>query len=377
MENPFMYGKPVAGEFYFDLPYLKNELQSFIDSKINVLVMGPRRSGKTSFLKSFLKEQRNKNKIVLDIDAFNVLSHKDFLNQFVNAIKKEKNNGQKFFSWLRGVKSLSPIFKWEVNPHTGEIEYSINFSKLEESDIKQAILQTLSGLKELQSEKELVISIDEFQRIGELEDKGWLEATLRSTMQEFPEIAFIFTGSRRSILEDMFNSSKRPFYKSCKQINFPIFGHEFSSWIIERFKKNSILTNTQAIDYLRQQVADTPNYVQEACFHLVSHGVKDVTAKEIDEILDIISSQGSYSYEALLNTLTSTQIKFLRLFIGEGKVDYSREVLQKYEIKTGSNLQAAAKALVEKQIIEKKPAGGFSFDDPMFKIWLNKKLLLR
>lgn len=372
-----MYGKPVAGEYFFDLPFLKNEMQNFIDSKINVLVMGPRRSGKTSFLKSLLKEQRRKNKLVLDIDAFNVLSHKDFLNQFVNAIKKEKTGAQKFFDWLRGVKSLSPIFKLEVNPHSGETEYSINFNKLEDGDTKQAILSTLSGLKELQIENDLVISIDEFQRIGELEDKGWLEATLRSTMQEFPSIAFIFTGSRRSILEDMFNNSKRPFYKSCKQINFPNFGHEFSNWIIERFQKASVTANVQAIDYLRQQVADTPNYVQEACFHLVSHGVKDVTVAAIDEILDIISSQGSYSYEALLNTLTPTQIKFLRLFIGEGRVDYSREVLQKYEIKTGSNLQAAAKALVEKQIIEKEPSGGFTFDDPMFKIWLNKKLILR
>ena len=60
MNNPFMYGKPVEGEFYYELPYLKKELQGFINSKINVLVMGPRRSGKTSFLKSFLKEQKLK-----------------------------------------------------------------------------------------------------------------------------------------------------------------------------------------------------------------------------------------------------------------------------------------------------------------------------
>ncbi|MBX2988651.1 MAG: ATP-binding protein [Bdellovibrionaceae bacterium] len=377
MENPFMYGKPVEGEFYFDLPYLKREMQDFIDSKINVLVMGPRRSGKTSFLKSFLKVQRSRQKVVIDIDAFNVLSHKDFLNQLVNALKREKTGTQKFFEWLRGAKDLSPVFKWESNPHSGEVEYSINFSKLEESDTKQAILSTLSGLKALQNQHGVIISIDEFQRIGELEDGGWLEATLRSIMQELPEIAYVFTGSRRSILEDMFNNSKRPFYKSCKQINFPAFGPEFSAWLIERFKKANVTASPESIHYLREKVADTPNYVQEACFHLVSHGIKHVTGKEIDEILDIISSQGSYSYEALLNTLTSVQIKFLRLFIGEGKVDYSKEVLKRYEIKTGSNLQAAAKALVDKQIIIKEPGGSFTFDDPMFKIWLNKKLILK
>lgn len=370
-----MYGKPVEGDFYFELPHLKKEMQEFADAKINVLVMGPRRSGKTSFLKSFLKTQRNRKKVVIDIDAFNVLSHKDFLNQLINAIKREKNSTQKFFEWLRGIKDLSPVFKWEMNPHSGEAEYSINFSRLEDADTKQTILSALSGLKTLENQRGMIISIDEFQRIGELEDGGWLEATLRSAMQEFPRITYIFTGSRRSLLEDMFNNSKRPFYKSCKQINFPVFGPEFSDWIIERFKKASVIANSEAIHYLREKVADTPNYVQEACFHLVSHGIQKVSVAEIDEILNIIASQGSYSYEALLNTLTSVQIKFLRLFIGEGKVDYSRDVLKKYEIKTGSNLQAAARALIEKQIILKEPSGSYSLDDPMFKIWLSKKLI--
>jgi hypothetical protein len=374
VENPFMYGKPVEGEFYFDLPHLKKEMKEFVDAKINVLVMGPRRSGKTSFLKSFLKNQRDSQRVVIDIDAFNVLSHKDFLNQVIHALKREKTSTQKFFDWIRGAKDLAPIFKFEANPHSGEVEYSINFSKLEESDTKQAILNILTGFKALRNKSGLIVSIDEFQRIGELEDGGWLEATLRSVMQEFPDIAYIFTGSRRSILEDMFNNSKRPFYKSCKQIQFPVFGVEFTEWIIQRLQKASVIASPEAIHYLREKVADTPNYVQEACFHLVSHGMRVVSIQQVDEILDIISSQGSYSYEALLNTLTPVQIKFLRLFLGAGKVDYSRDVLHKYEIKTGSNLQSAAKALADKQIIVKEASGGFSFDDPMFKIWLNNKL---
>jgi uncharacterized protein len=377
MENPFMYGKPVEGEFYFELPHLKNEMQQFIDAKINVLMMGPRRSGKTSFLRSFLKTQRRRKKMIVDIDAFNVLSHKDFLNQLVNALKREKSGAQKFFDWLRSAKELSPVFRWEVNPHSGEVEYSINFSKLEEADTKQAIISTLSGLASLLNEQGVIVSIDEFQRIGELDDGGWLEATLRSIMQQFPDITYVFTGSRRSILEDMFNNSKRPFYKSCKQIQFPTFGFEFTAWIIERFERASVVASSQAIHYLRDRVLDTPNYVQEACFNLVSHGVKNVGINQIDEILDIISSQGSYSYEALLNTLTPVQIKFIRLLIGEGKIDYSKNVLNKYEIKTGSNLQAASKALVDKQIIIKNPSKEFTFDDPMFKIWLNKKLILK
>jgi uncharacterized protein len=373
LENPFMYGKPVKGDFYLDLPHLKKELQSFVDSKINVLVMGPRRTGKTSFLKSFLDDQRARKKIVLDIDVFNVLSHKDFLNQFINSINKEKKSTQRFFDWLRNVKSLSPVFKWEANPHSGEIEYALNFSRLEESDTKQAILSTLSGLKELTDKGELLISIDEFQRIGELDDKGWLEATLRSTMQEHPKIAFIFTGSRRSLLSDMFNNSRRPFYKSCKQINFPVFGSEFSKWVLQRFRKSGITSSLETIDYLCKTVERMPSFVQETCFHLASSGLKDISAKDVDNALIVVSTQGSYVYESLLNTMTPVQIKFLRLILGEGKIDYSKEVLQRYELKGASTVQSAARTLLEKQIVFKEANGDIVFEDAMFKIWLKGK----
>lgn len=368
-----MYGKPVTGEYYFELPSLKKDVASFVDNKINVLIIGPRRFGKTSFLKSLMKDQRAAGKFVIDIDAFNVLSHKDFLNQLINAIKKEKSAAAKFFDWMKGVRSLSPSFSYEMNPHSGNTEFSINFKKLEEEeDVKQAILTSLEGLKELQVKSKLLISIDEFQKIGELEDGGWLEATLRSTIQENSNLTFIFTGSRRSILEDMFNNPAKPFYKSCKQIYFPNMGSEFTDWIISRFSKLNIVTTKDCIDYLRMKVADTPNYVQEACFHLVSHGHTAIKLENIDEILNIIASQGSYIYESLLNTLSTEQKKCLRLFVTEGRMDYSREILNRYEIKRASNIQAATTALISKQILVKDPSGHISFDDPMFEIWMKK-----
>jgi uncharacterized protein len=373
MKNPFMYGKPVTGDNFLPLPELEKTLSNYVESNISVVIIGPRRFGKTSFLKNFLIKKRLEGFTVVDVDAFNTISHRDFLRQLINAISREKSLSEKLGDFFKSIKELTPHLRVETSPHSGEINYSLSLKKVDFENVKQTILEILDGLPRLG--KKVIISIDEFQKIGELRDGGWLEATLRTKMQEHPKLSFIFTGSRRSLLEDMFNNSKRPFYRSCTVIQFPSFGPEFSAWIMERFKTAKVKCSLSAIDYLRSKVDETPHYVQEVCFHLISQGFENITPLEIDEVLEIISTQSSYSYEALLNTLSPAQIRLLRMLVFENEVNYSKESLERYEFKLGSNIQAAIKSLVEKQILEKEPSENqLRFDDPMFKIWLHKKM---
>lgn len=373
MKNPFMYGKPVTGEFFFKLQHLEHELDSYVKSAVSVVIVGPRRFGKTSFLKNYLFGKREQDYTVIEIDAFNVVTHKDFLNQLINAVSKEKGLIKKFIDWFGEFKNIKPHLTYRANPSTGEMSISTDLGKVSESDTKQAILQAIDSVAKLS--QKLIVSIDEFQKIGELDDQQWLEATLRSKMQEHTHISFIFTGSRRSIIEEIFNSSSRPFYKSCKIMFFPFLGPEFTDWIVDRFSRVNITCDPIAIGYLRQQVGDTPHYVQEVCFHLVSHGIKDVTRESIDDVIDIISSQSSYTYESLLNTLTPTQVKIIRMLVFEGKITYSQHILDKYELQSASYIQSGIKSLVDKQIIEKQlDSKEINFDDPMFKIWMTKKM---
>ncbi|NQY74304.1 MAG: AAA family ATPase [Candidatus Margulisbacteria bacterium] len=373
MKNPFRYGKPVTGEYFFKLNHLEKELDNYIKSALSVAIVGPRRFGKTSFLKNYLCEKREKGFAVIEIDAFNVVTHKDFLTQLINAIAKEKGAIKRFTDWLGEFKNIRSPLSCSANPSTGEMSISVELGNASESDTKQAILLSMDSMAKLS--KKLIVSIDEFQRIGELDDGRWLEATLRSKMQEHDHVAFIFTGSRRSIIEEMFNHSSRPFYRSCKMMFFPLFGPEFTDWIVRRFSNVKINCDRLAIQYLREQVEDTPHYVQEVCFHLVSHGIKSITHESVDDVINIISSQSSYTYESLLNILTPTQIKILRMLVLEGRISYSKYVRNKYELKSASYIQSGIKSLVDKQIIEKDPGTrDISFDDPMFKIWLSKKL---
>jgi hypothetical protein len=170
----------------------------------------------------------------------------------------------------------------------------------------------------------------------------------------------------------MLNNPSRPLYKFCQSIEFPPFGDEFTDWIIERFSKVGLSVSREAVKHLRKVVQETPNYVQMVCFHLVALGKTDITIDAINEALKTVVQQNAYAYQTLLNSLTPTQQRTLRLAAKEGRQIFAKELLTKYEIASGAALSSAIKSLKEKEILDEEGAGRGTviFDDPLFAIWL-------
>jgi len=170
----------------------------------------------------------------------------------------------------------------------------------------------------------------------------------------------------------MLNNPARPFYRSCQSIEFPAFGSEFTDWIIKRFLVVGVSCDRAAVDLLRKLVQDTPNYVQMVCFHLVAEGKTQIGIPEVNATLTTVVHQNAYAYQTLLNSLSLTQQRALRLAAIEGKQVFSKELLTKYEISSSPALASAIKALKVKSILDEEGTGKGTviFDDPLFAIWL-------
>jgi hypothetical protein len=351
--NPFKFGDPVEGGYYLERPELSHYIGQLLDSRIHAVLIGPRRFGKTSFALNLLRERESEEKTGLFVDIFNVTSHRDFLQQILRALRRKPR--------LRPKLSVEPNL-------SGQSAWGLSADVIE-TDVKDTIQDVLAGLATL--DRHVIVVIDEFQKVAELDDAGWLEATLRTHMQHLKNTVFLFTGSRRSIIYDMINNASRPFYRSCQSIEFPAFGPEFTDWVIQRFKQVGITAEKSAIQYLRACVQDSPNYVQMAGFHLVAKGVKRVGQEEVNGILKTIVRQNAYAYQTLLNTLTSIQQRALRLAAQSKAQVFAKDLLQKFEIPSGAALASAFKALKDRQILDEGTAKGkVVFDDPLFEIWL-------
>lgn len=370
--NPFKFGDPVEGDYYLPRPNLENFVSQCLINRIHVVLIGPRRFGKTSFLLNLLNKLTEQSHSYIFVDIFNITSHKDFLHQMLRALKNRSSWFSTLKSMLTSVPKIRPKISTQVDVSTGQPSFDFTFDAMTSSDndVKEMIQDVFSGLHKLG--KGLIFAIDEFQKITEIDDGGWLEATLRIHMQQLRNTSFIFTGSRRSVIYDMLNNSSRPLYKFCQSIEFPAFGDELTDWVLKRFKNIGVACTREAIQHLRKIVQDTPNYVQMVCFHLVALGKTNVTIEEIDEALKIVIQQNAYAYQTLLSTLTPTQQRTLRLAAKEGKQLFAKELLSKYEISSGAALSSAIKSLKEKEILDEEGAGRGTviFDDPLFAIWL-------
>lgn len=369
--NPFKFGDPVDGDYYLPRPDLANFVSQFLINRIHVVLIGPRRFGKTSFLLNLLKKLQEESHSYVFVDIFNITSHKDFLHQLLRGLKSKRGWIDSLKEIFESIPRLRPKVSTQIDAMTGQ--HSLDLTLLmtsAEIDVKEMIQDVLSGLNKLG--KGLIFAIDEFQKITEINDSGWLEATLRTHMQQLRNTSFIFTGSRRSVIYEMLNNPSRPLYRFCQPIEFPAFGDEFTEWVIMRFSKVGIKCSRKAVEHLRNIVQDTPNYVQMICFHLVALGKTDITINEINEALRLVVQQNAYAYQTLLSTLTAIQQRTLRLAAIEGKQIFAKELLAKYEIPSGAALSSAIKSLKDKEILDEEDAGKGTviFDDPLFAIWL-------
>lgn len=371
-KNPFRFGDPVHGDFYMPLPEFDRLVAKFIDNRIHTVLMGPRRFGKTSFVLRLLQELEASGRVCLFVDIFNITSHRDFLQQILRALRAKRTWREKLKSWIETIPRLRPKLIMENEVTTGLPSFSLSTDVTDDKDVKETILDVFAAIERLGDQ--VVVAIDEFQKIAEINDGGWLEATLRTQMQQLPNTTFLFTGSKKSLISDMLNNQSRPFYRSCQTLDFPAFGEEFIEWLINRFALVAVTCDREALHELKREVQNTPNYLQMACFHLVAMGVDRVGPTEIKTVLRTIVTQNAYAYQTLLNTLTPVQQRSLRLAAKVGSQIYSKEVLERYEISSAASMASAIKTLKEKEILDEGSARGVViFDDPLFAIWLREE----
>ncbi|MCB1075384.1 MAG: AAA family ATPase [Simkania sp.] len=368
--NPFKFGDPVEGGYYLPRPNLSMIVRQFLESHIHVVLMGPRRFGKTSFVLNLLHTLEKEGYACLLVDIFNITSHRDFLHQLLRAIRLKESFKDKFKSWWKKVSRVVPKVTADFDPVSGRPSFGFSLSQLAEEDVKSAIQDLLEGLSGLG--RHVIVALDEFQKISEIDDKGWLEATLRTHFQKLANVSFLFTGSRKSLISEMLNNPSRPLYRSCQIIEFPAFGLEFTDWVVQRFATVGVNCEKEAIELLRELVQNTPNYVQMVCFHLVTQARPKIAPKDIEEVLETVARQNAYAYQTLLNSLTLAQHRVLRLAANERHSLFQKDLLVKYEISSAPALHSSIHALKGKGILDEEGTskGDVLFDDPLFAYWL-------
>jgi hypothetical protein len=120
-----------------------------------------------------------------------------------------------------------------------------------------------------------------------------------------------------------------------------------------------------------------PFYTQHLCYvlwELAEEGVP-VSEVKLKQAVDIVLDREGYAYTTLWESLTANQRRFLKGLALEpvGVRTFASAFTRRYGLRSASNAQRAAAALIEKDVIE-PTNGSYMVADRFLAIWIRREL---
>ena len=368
--NPFLISGYHSPEFFCDREQETAKILDALSNGRNVTLIAPRRMGKTGLIRHafyHLKEQQPEI-VTLYMDIFSTQSLGDFVRLFANTVLGKLDSApQKALSRIsQFIRSCRPVFTFDEI--TGVPKVTIDVAPAEEENTLKEIFDYLAS-----SEKRCYIAIDEFQQITEYDEKG-VEALLRSYIQFLPNVNFIFAGSRKHVMQEMFTSSKRPFYQSTQVVTIDAINKEkYAQFAIEHFTKHNTELPIDVFDAIYDKYNGHTWYMQALLNRLYGYN-RNVDLELVAYATEQIIAEYSYSYADLLRSYTAGNVKLLKAIAQEGCVKevLAGDFIAKYKLRAASSVSSSLKKLLNNELVYLTDQGYIIYDRFMGE-WLSNQ----
>lgn len=349
MQNPF----PVAGYHGSALFCNRREetkrLKENVENGLNTTLISLRRMGKTGLLQHlFAQLGKRKDTYSLYADIYPTQKQKDLVNQLataiLNAFPPKKPIGKRVMEFIT---SLRPVISYDALTGNPEVSFSFAQQQQQEQSLA-ALLKFLDGL-----DATVVVAMDEFQQIAEYPETN-TEAILRTLIQPLKNVRFIFSGSSRHLLLQMFTYSKRPFFGSTQLLELhPIHRTEYLRFIQKHMEAGQRTISTPVLDFIADWTRLHTYYTQVLCNRVFATGIKVIELVTVQDVCaEILAEQAAVFYQ-YRHLLTAAQWQLLKAVAKEEKACRitSKDFIARYKLGTPSNVQRSLDALLTKEMI--------------------------
>lgn len=369
--NPFLISGYYSPEFFCDREQETRTILDALHNGRNVTLTAPRRMGKTGLIRHvfYRLKELQPDIATFYLDIYSTQSLGDFVRLFAGTVLGQLDSApQKALSRIsRFVRSCRPVFTFDEL--TGVPKVTIDVASTEEENTLKEIFEYLGS-----SEKRCYVAIDEFQQIAEYQEKG-VEALLRSHIQFLPNVNFIFAGSRQHLMQEMFTSSKRPFYQSTQLLTIgPIQQDEYAGFATGHFAAHGVKLPQEVFNTIYEKYEGHTWYVQCLLNRLYGYD-RDVDMELVSYATEQILAEYSYIYADLLKAYTAGQVRLLKAIAKEGCVKevLAGDFISTYGLRAASSVSAALKKLLENELVY-QTADGYIIYDRFMGEWLRRQV---
>lgn len=371
-ENPFVFGKSAEGAYFTDRAEDAKRLHANLTHGINTIIISPRRWGKTSLVKKVIEEIDRSDIKPVFIDIFQCKSEYEFYHAFASAVIKQTSS--KLDEWVETAKTflsnISPKFSFGSDPMN---DFSLSFEWSPKDDTESDILQLPEKIAQTKN-VHLVVCLDEFQQIADFGDSLKFQKKLRSIWQHQQNVTYCMFGSKKHLMENIFNDKSKPFYKFGDMMFLKkIPTEEWVPFICTKFQETGKTILTEQAAKICEATENLSSYVQHLAWVVWYKTDKVVTNKDVTSAIDDLLEQNKVFFQREVEQLSEHQLNFLRALANGVTTGFSRkEVIRKYRLESSANVQSVKKALLKKDLID-VDGQEISFNDSLFKQWLKRQ----
>ena len=363
INNPFIVGKYLSDKYFCDRSDETDFLRKQILNGRDVALISPRRIGKSGLIQHFFNQPDIKEQYyTFFVDIYATTS----FAEFVYLLGKEIYEQLKPLStqWKERFFQIISSFRvgFKLDPITGTPSLDLGLGDIQ---TPQTTLDEIFAYIE-EADKPCIIAIDEFQQIGEYAEKN-IEALLRTRIQKCHRAQFIFAGSKRHMMSNMFNSPSKPFYQSSISMGLePIPVDIYSDFAMNLFEERGKHVEREVVEEVWRMFNGYTWFVQMMMNELFALTMPNgaCTREMIDEARrNVIMSQEN-SYKDIMSQLPPKQKIVLQAIAKEGIAQNitSSKFIKKYSLTSASSVQAAVKLLLKNDLITQTDTGYRVYD---------------
>jgi len=370
--NPFIITGDIPPEYFCDRKEESKSIIQMLTNGENVCLMSPRRMGKSKLIQ-FCYDQ---NPLASDyycfyIDIFHTTSLREFTYTFGRQVFSTlKSKSQNMTLWfVQALKSLSADFGFD--PSTGMPTFSLSLGDIHNPEFTlEEIFKALE-----QADKPCIVCFDEFQQIANYPEKN-IEALLRGYIQHLGNANFVFSGSSRHLLTQMFHSYARPFYNSTTTLTLDAIDlEEYTKFATYWFNQFSKQIDPQLIAQVYQIMEHNTYYIHKTLHELFENTPmgESCDIKILPNIINGMIEEQGRSYRQMLSFIPDRQKEVLFAIADAGKAEkiMGTQFIRRYSLPSASAVQASVRKLMETDYVTFYD-GVYSIPDVLFRMYLKR-----
>ena len=376
MRNPFQYGNVVGQEAFCNRKEELSDLRRAMENGEKLFVYSERRLGKTSLVKLVLQKLPKSKFVKAYVDLLPTDSETGLATATARALAESTASGaDKLLKLATNLFTrLSPSLSVD-----DQGKPTLNFGIEGPRTPEPGLAEVLASPPKIAAStgRRVVVVFDEFQQLLAY-GSDTAERKLRSIIQNHADVAYIFLGSKKHLIQGMFLDRSRPLYRAAGHYPLqPIQQKHWIPFIRERFHRADKIMPESVIRTVFELTEGHPFYTQHLCYVLWELAEEGAPVSEVilRQAVDIVLDREGYAYSTLWESLTANQRRFLKGLAQEpvGVRTFASAFTRRYGLRSASNAQRAVAALIEKDVIE-PTNGSYVIDDRFLAIWIRREL---